>query len=86
MAAFPVPSARLEPSGELVLRAAVAAYLGRYRGLTRQHSESALRVFLRWGTDQDLDPLTAEVSRLEAVRAVGLPVGLFADVAPKVLI
>jgi hypothetical protein len=24
--------------------------------------------------------------RLEAVRAVGLPVGLFADVAPKVLI
>ncbi|MFI5916907.1 tyrosine-type recombinase/integrase [Dactylosporangium sp. NPDC051541] len=35
MAAFPVFSAHLEPSGELVLRAAVAAYLGRYCGLTR---------------------------------------------------
>ncbi|MEV0134847.1 tyrosine-type recombinase/integrase [Dactylosporangium sp. NPDC050688] len=59
MAEFRVPSARLEPSGELVLRAAVAAYLGRYRGLTRQHSESDLHVFLRWCTDHELDPLTA---------------------------
>jgi hypothetical protein len=54
-----VPSARLEPSGELVLRAAVAAYLGRYRGRTRQHSESDLRVILHWCTDHELDPLTA---------------------------
>ncbi|MGI5183439.1 hypothetical protein ACQEVZ_44995 [Dactylosporangium sp. CA-152071] len=46
MAAFPVPSTRLESPGELVLRAAVAAYLGRYRGQTRQHSESDLRVFV----------------------------------------
>ena len=30
--------------------------------------------------------MLTEVSWLEAVRAVGLPVGLFADVAPKVLI
>src|SRR5258707_15856307 len=56
MAAFPVPSARVASSGELVLRAAVAAYLGRYRGLTRRHSESDLRVFLRWCTDHELDP------------------------------
>lgn len=33
-----------------------------------------------------LSSMLTEVSRLEAVRAVGLPVGLFADVAPKVLI
>jgi integrase/recombinase XerD len=59
MAAFPVPSTRLESPSELVVRAAVAAYLGRYRGLTRQHGESDLRVFLSWCTAQDLDPLTA---------------------------
>jgi hypothetical protein len=56
MAASPVPHARLETPGELVLRAALTAYLGRYRGLTRQHSESDLRVFLHWCTDHDLDP------------------------------
>jgi hypothetical protein len=55
MAAFPVSSTRPESPGALVLRAAVAAYLGRYRGLTRQHSES----FLRWCTDHELDPLAA---------------------------
>ena len=44
---------------ELVLRAAVSAYLGRYRGETRLHTESDLRVFLCWCTDQDLDPLAA---------------------------
>jgi site-specific recombinase XerD len=43
----------------LVLRAAVAAYLGRYRGQTRQHAESDLRVFLRWCARQSVDPLTA---------------------------
>jgi hypothetical protein len=37
----------------------VAAYLGRYRDLTRQHSESDLRAFLRWCTDHELDPLAA---------------------------
>ncbi len=42
-----------------MLRAAVSAYLGRYRGETRLHTESDLRVFLRWCTDQGLDPLTA---------------------------
>lgn len=37
----------------------MAAYLGRYRGQTRLHSESDLRVFLRWCTDHELDPLVA---------------------------
>ncbi|MER7134641.1 Tn3 family transposase, partial [Streptosporangium saharense] len=32
-----------------------------------------------------LSSMLTEVSRLEAVRAIGLPAGLFADVAPKVL-
>jgi site-specific recombinase XerD len=30
-----------------------------YRGETRPHTESDLRVFLRWCTDQGLDPLAA---------------------------
>ncbi len=46
-------------SDHVVLRAAVSAYLGRYRGETRVHTESDLRVFLRWCADRGLDPLTA---------------------------
>jgi integrase/recombinase XerD len=57
MAAFPAPHADVAPTDQVVLRAAVSAYLGRYRGQTRMHTESDLRVFLRWCTDQDLDPL-----------------------------
>src|SRR5215212_2034231 len=57
MAAIIVPAVSGGSPNELVLRAATAAYLGRYRGQTRVHSESDLRVFLRWCTDQDLDPL-----------------------------
>jgi integrase/recombinase XerD len=49
----------------LVLQAAVAAYLGRYRGGTRVHAESDLRVFLRWCAGQDLDPLAATRSDIE---------------------
>src|SRR5256885_8729506 len=56
---FPVSSVGAASSSELVLRAAVAAYLGRYRGQTRMHSDSDLRVFLHWCTDHDLDPLAA---------------------------
>jgi hypothetical protein len=44
---------------QLVLRAAVSAYLGRYRGETRLHTESDLPFFPRWCTDHDVDPLTA---------------------------
>jgi integrase/recombinase XerD len=58
MAAFPARATGV-PSDELVLRAAVSAYLGRYRGQTRLHTESDLRTFLRWCADLDLDPLTA---------------------------
>src|SRR3989440_397209 len=59
MAAFPVSGAGAAPVDDLVLRAAVAAYLGRYRGQTRVHSDSDLRVFLRWCADHELDPLAA---------------------------
>src|SRR5512133_1304375 len=59
MAAFPAPGTDLARADQLVLRAAVSAYLGRYRGETRLHTESDLRVFLRWCDDQELDPLAA---------------------------
>jgi hypothetical protein len=59
MAAFPVPGSRVGSSDHVVLRAAVSAYLGRYRGETRVHTESDLRVFLRWCTEQGIDPLSA---------------------------
>jgi len=64
MAAFRVP-VDVVPSELLVLRAAVSAYLGRYRGESRLHTESDLQVFLRWCTDQDLDPLVAVRSDIE---------------------
>jgi integrase/recombinase XerD len=43
--------------GSDVLRRAVAGYLARYKGLSRAHTESDLRVFLRWCTQRGLDPL-----------------------------
>jgi site-specific recombinase XerD len=48
-----------------VLRAAVAAYLGRYRGQTRLHTNSDLRIFLRWCDEQDLEPLAAVRTDIE---------------------
>jgi integrase/recombinase XerD len=57
MAAYPVPGLGAVSSDHVVLRAAVSAYLGRYRGQTRLHTASDLQVFLRWCTEQDLDPL-----------------------------
>ena len=59
MAAITVPTVNGGSPNELVLRAGTAAYLGRYRGQTRLHSESDLRVFLRWCAEHDLDPLAA---------------------------
>jgi site-specific recombinase XerD len=57
MTVLPAPDIGASRADQLVLRAAVAAYLGRYRGDTRLHTESDLRVFLTWCTDQNLDPL-----------------------------
>jgi integrase/recombinase XerD len=59
MAVSAVSGTGVEPTYQLVLRAAVSAYLGRYRGETRLHTESDLQVFLHWCTDQGLGPLAA---------------------------
>jgi hypothetical protein len=38
---------------------AVAAYLARFQGSSRYHSESDLRCYLAWCTERGLDPLAA---------------------------
>lgn len=52
-----------EPAASLAV--AIAAHLGRYRGLSQSHTESDLRIFLRWCTDQHLDPLAAGRADIE---------------------
>jgi site-specific recombinase XerD len=47
------------------LRLAVAAYLARFKGSSREHTESDLRCYLSWCTEQGLDPLTAQRPHLE---------------------
>jgi integrase/recombinase XerD len=50
---------------ENVTRLAVLAYLARYKGQTRMHAESDLRVYLGWCRQQALPPLTAKRPHIE---------------------
>src|SRR6266571_1859929 len=47
------------------LRLAVAAYLARFRGSSREHTASDLRCYLTWCAERDLDPLAARRPHLE---------------------
>ena len=47
------------------LRLAVAAYLARFTGSSRQHTESDLRCYLSWCARRGLDPLTVRLPDLE---------------------
>src|ERR1043165_8591003 len=47
------------------LRLAVAAYLARFEGSSREHTESDLRCYLAWCTGYGLDPLAARRPHLE---------------------
>ena len=47
------------------LRLAVAAYLARFKGSSRDHTDSDLRCYLCWCADRDLDPLAARRPHLE---------------------
>ena len=47
------------------LRLAVAAYLARFKGTSREHTESDLRCYLSWCAEQGLDPLAARRPHLE---------------------
>jgi hypothetical protein len=59
-----VPLDRLVPFTDQ-LRLAVAAYLARFKGSSRDHTESDLRCFLLWCADRGLDPLAARRPHLE---------------------
>src|SRR5690349_18207445 len=47
------------------LRLAVAAYLARFKGASREHTESDLRCYLAWCGEQGLDPFAARRPHLE---------------------
>src|SRR3954471_11908370 len=68
MTAFPASEQTVITSDDRVLHAAVAAYLGRYRGQSRLHTGSDLKIYLTWCTDQDLDPFL--VGRVDIERYV----------------
>jgi len=60
----------LVPSDPLVLftdrlRLAVAAYLARFKGSSREHTASDLRCYLAWCAGRGLDPLAARRPHLE---------------------
>jgi integrase len=60
----PAPSDPPEPFTDR-LRLAVAAYLARYKGSSREHTESDLRCYLSWCAERGLDPLAAQRPHLE---------------------
>jgi integrase/recombinase XerD len=47
------------------LQLAVAAYLARFAGSSREHAESDLRCYMCWCAERGLDPLTARRPHLE---------------------
>lgn len=49
---------------------AVAAYLARYKGLARTHTESDLRIWLCWCAEHRLDPLQAQRAHIELHRRI----------------
>src|ERR1700750_3156141 len=60
----PPPSDRPEPFTDQ-LRLAVTAYLARFKGCSREHTESDLRRYLAWCAERGLDPLAAQRPHLE---------------------
>ena len=55
-----LPPVRIDP-----VRLAVAAYLARFKGQTRVHTESDLRCYLTWCAEHGLDPLAAQRPHIE---------------------
>jgi integrase/recombinase XerD len=60
----PPPSDLPVPRGDQ-LRLAVAAYLARFKGSSRYHTDSDLRCYLAWCAERGLDPLAARRPHLE---------------------
>jgi hypothetical protein len=76
----PVPSDRLVPATDQ-LRLAVAVYLARFKGSSREHTASDLRCYLVWCTERGLDPLAARRASgvVSAMDAGDSPVAQLSD-------
>jgi site-specific recombinase XerD len=62
----PVGNTVLDPAFDgPALRIATAAYLARFKALSRMHAESDLRAFLAWCAERRVDPLTASRPQIE---------------------
>src|SRR5437764_920944 len=61
---IPVPPQHPAPLADQ-LRLAVAAYLARFQGSSRDHADSDLRCYLFWCAQRSLDPLAARRPHLE---------------------
>jgi hypothetical protein len=59
-----VPSHQAGPFTDQ-LRLAVSAYLARFKGSSREHTESDLRCYLAWCAERGLDPLAVQRPHLE---------------------
>ena len=70
-------SSRQPGSSAIQLRLAVSACLARFKGSSREHTESDLRCYLSWCAERGLDPLAARRPHLELYirfRAWAVPV------------
>ena len=61
----PAVSGTIVTTAPPALRLVVAAYLARFKGQTRVHTESDLRGYLSWCQMRDLDPLSATRPHVE---------------------
>src|SRR5680860_641343 len=50
---------------DALLPLATAAYLARFKGLSREHTDSDLRAFLNWCVGRGIEPLQAQRAQLE---------------------
>lgn len=53
-------SAPADATPAALLRIAVGAYLARFKGTSRMHTESDLRIYLGWCADRGIGPLEAQ--------------------------
>src|SRR5664280_2899087 len=67
MTYFIVPAGAGEDAAfdDVRLHLAAAAYLARFKGLSRAHTDSDLRAFLTWCAGRDIVPLKARRAQLE---------------------
>jgi len=67
MTSFIVPAGAGEHAvlDDALLPLAAAAYLARFKGLSREHTDSDLRAFLNWCVGRDIEPLRAQRAQLE---------------------